>query len=369
MNGARAAALPAWADRGLVPLVSLIAAFLAVGLLLLTLGLNPLTAIRIMLQGSLGTLEGIGFTAYYATSFIFAGLAVAVAFHAGLFNIGGEGQATMAGLGAALAGIALPQMPGPWLACLCIMAAAGLGGLYGLIPGWLQASRGSHVVITTIMFNFLAAILLVYLLVGPLGKTGSMSPETAELPKAAQLLPMHSLMGSLGIPFPKTPLNVALFLALASTFLVWVLIYRSRLGYAIRTVGANPHAAAYAGISPQRVTMLAMTLSGALAGGIAVNEVLGVQHRLILDFTAGYGFVGIAVALMGRAHPAGIVPASILFGLLYQGGAELSFEMPAITRDIVVVISGVIILFVGALDGLFRQMVALVLRPAWGRTP
>jgi general nucleoside transport system permease protein len=375
MDGS-AATLPSWAERGLVPLAvmlvplaSLAAAFLMVGMLLLALGLNPLAAIRILLQGSLGTLEGIGFTAYYATSFIFAGLAVSVAFHAGLFNIGGEGQAVLAGLGAAMVALALPQFPGPWLAALCVLAAACLGGLYGLIPGWLQATRGSHVVITTIMFNFLAAILLVYLLVGPLGKAGSMSPETAEFARGAQLMPLHSLLGLAGIPFPETPLNVALVLALASTVLVWLLIYRSRLGYAIRTVGANPRAAAYAGISPQRITMLAMTLSGALAGGIAVNEVLGVQHRLVLDFTAGHGFVGIAVALMGRAHPAGIVLASILFGVLYQGGAELSFEMPAITRDIVVVIGGVIILFAGALDGMFRQMVARLLRPVTGRMP
>jgi simple sugar transport system permease protein len=154
-----------------------------------------------------------------------------------------------------------------------------------------------------------------------------------------------------------------LVLALAAAFAVWLLIYRSRLGYAIRVVGSNPTAAIYAGISPARITIIAMLLSGALAGGLAVNELMGYQHRLLLEFTAGYGFVGIAVALMGRAHPAGIILASLLFGILYQGGAELAFEQPAITRDMVVVISGIIILFAGALDGLFRRLLVRVLAP------
>ena len=147
-------------------------------------------------------------------------------------------------------------------------------------------------------------------------------------------------------------------LALFFAFGVWLLIYRSRLGNAIRTVGASPAAAVYAGISPARITMLTMALSGALAAGLALNEVLGVQQRLLPEFTSGYGFVGIAVALMGRAHPLGVVLAALLFGMLYQGGAELSFDHPTITRDMVTVIGGVLILFAGAFDGLFRRGVA-----------
>ena len=139
---------------------------------------------------------------------------------------------------------------------------------------------------------------------------------------------------------------------------VWLLIYRTRLGYALRCVGASQPAAVYAGISPEHVTMLAMTLSGALAAGLAVNEVMGVQQHLLLEFTSGYGFVGIAVALMGRAHPVGVLFAALLFGMLYQGGAELSFDHPSITRDMVTVIGGVLILFAGALDGLFRRGLA-----------
>jgi simple sugar transport system permease protein len=361
--GAAPAELPRWADVLLSPLLAVTAAFLVAGLVVLGIGESPLGATAIMLKGSLGSAEGLGFTLYYATSFIFTGLAVAVAFHAGLFNIGGEGQAIVAGIGAALVALTLPGLPGPWLAALCILAAALSGAAYGFVPGWLQATRGSHVVITTIMFNFLAAALIVYLLAGPMGKPGSMAPETPELAKGALLPAMHDVVAWAGMRLPRTPLNLSLALALLAALFVWLLIFRSRLGYAIRVTGANPRAAAYAGISPAQVTMAAMAISGALAGGLAVNEVLGVQHRLVLEFTGGYGFVGIAVALMGRAHPAGIILASLLFGVLYQGGAELAFERPAITRDMIVVIGAVLILFAGALDGLFRRLAGLMLRP------
>jgi simple sugar transport system permease protein len=190
-----------------------------------------------------------------------------------------------------------------------------------------------------------------------------MNPETPAFPAGAHLPFIHDLFAAAGVEVARSQLNVSLLLALAAAVGVWLLIYRSRLGYAIRVVGANPTAASYAGISQARVVMTAMAISGALAGGLAVNELMGYQHRLLLEFTGGYGFVGIAVALMGRAHPAGIVPASLLFGMLYQGGAELAFEQPAITRDMVVVIGGIIILFAGALDGLFRRALARAFAP------
>ena len=356
--------LPNWINYALLPLINLTLAFLVSGLVVWIIGENPWEALKLMLQGALGRGEGIGFTLFYATNFIFTGLSVAVAYHAGLFNIGSEGQAYVGGLGAALAALALDHYV-PWYVTMpfAIIGAALFGAAWALIPALLQAKRGSHIVITTIMFNFLAATLTVYLLVEAIGKPGSMQPETPEFAAHAVLTPMHKLLAPLGITLPSTPLNSAFLLALAALVAVWALIFRSRLGYAIRTVGANPRAAAYAGISPARITMVAMAISGALAGGLAVNEVMGVQHRLLLDFTAGYGFVGIAVALMGRGHPVGVALAALLFGVLYQGGAELSFDKPSITRDMVVVIGGVIILFAGALDGLFRRAVAALLRP------
>jgi len=350
--------LPRWADIALVPLISVAASLLVAGLVVIGIGENPLLATTLLLKGALGSVEGLSFTLYYATNFIFTGLAVAVAFHAGLFNIGGEGQASVAGIVLTFACLGLAPLPGFLLVPLAILAAAAGGALYAFVPGWLQATRGSHVVITTIMFNFIAANLSVYLLVEVMRKPGSMQPESAEFARHAILTPMHILLAPLGLKLPDTPLNSAFLLALAALFAVWLLIYRSRLGYEIRTVGANPRAAAYAGISPAQITMIAMAISGALAGGLAVNEVMGVQHRLTLDFTAGYGFLGIAVALMGRGHPAGVGLAALLFGVLYQGGTELSFDQPKITRDMVVVIGGVIILFAGALEGLFRRFTA-----------
>lgn len=353
--------LPRWAELALVPAVSVAAAFLVAGLVVLGIGESPLKATRILIEGSLGSGEALGFTLFYATNFIFTGLAVAVAYHAGLFNIGGEGQATLAGLGVALVCLHLDWLPGMLLVPSAIAAAALFGAAWAYGPGYLQARRGSHIVITTIMFNWLASVFMVYVVVNVLREPGSMNPETRAFPPAAAIPFVHDLLRALGIRAPASQLNLSLLLALLSAALVWLLIYRSRLGYAIRVVGQNPRAAVYAGISPERITVIAMVISGALAGGLAVNELMGYHHRLILEFSAGYGFVGIAVALMGRGHPFGIVLAALLFGMLYQGGAELSFEEPRITRDMIVVMGGIVILMAGALDGLFRRAVALVL--------
>ncbi|ADZ72111.1 ABC transporter permease [Polymorphum gilvum] len=345
--------LPRWVDFGLIPLLNLAAAFLVSGLVVLLIGESPLEAVGILVWGSLGFGEGIGFTLFYATNFIFTGLAVAVAFHAGLFNIGGEGQAYIGGLGVAWACLALDRIVPWWVTMpVAVLGAAAAGAAWAFVPAWLQARRGSHVVITTIMFNFIAASLMVYLLVNVMAKPGSMQPETrtfeagGRLPMLNDLLPFAS--------FGTAPVNLALVLALVAALAVWVLVWRTRLGYAIRTLGANPTAAVYAGISPARTIVVAMLISGGLAGMMAINEIMGSQHRLLIEFVSGYGFVGIAVALMGRAHPLGIVLAAILFGMLYQGGAELSFEKPAITRDMIVVIQGLVILFAGALEHMFR---------------
>jgi simple sugar transport system permease protein len=350
--------LPKWADVSLVPVLAVIVAFLVAGLVVLGIGESPVRASILLVQGALGSGEGIGYTLYYATNFIFTGLAVAVAFHAGLFNIGGEGQATMGGLGAALICLKLDFLPWWIVLPLAIMGAMAFGAVWAFIPGWLQVKRGSHVVITTIMFNFLAATLVVYLLVNVIGKPGSMSPETRVFEASAHLPYLHEALAAFGIIIPQSPLNLSFAIALVASFLVWLLIWHTKLGYAIRTVGHSPSAATYAGISIGKITMITMAISGALAGLLAVNEILGVQGRLLLEFSSGYGFIGIAVALMGRAHPLGIILAAILFGMLYQGGTELSFEMPRVTRDMIVAISGLVILFAGALDGLIRRPMA-----------
>ena len=347
--------LPVWADVALLPLINVAMAFIASGLIVAAIGQDPFEATWILLRGAFGYEESLGYTLYYTTNFLFTGLAVAVAFHAGLFNIGGEGQAYIGGLGVGLICLAFDDsLPFVLLLPLAIVAAALFGAGWAFIPAYLQARRGSHIVITTIMFNFIAASLMVYLLVNVLIQPGQMSPETRQFADTAWLPFAHEVFAWFGVTVAQSPLNVSLLWALICGVLVWALIWHTRWGYEIRSVGSNATAAVYAGILPSRVIILAMCLSGGLAGFVGINEIMGVQHRLLLDFSAGYGFTGIAVSLMGRNHPVGIVLASLLFGALYQGGAELSFENSAFSPELVVVIQGLVVLFSGALSFMLR---------------
>jgi len=356
--------VPAWVDLALLPAINLAAAFAVAGLVIAFLGENPFKAMALLVYGALGYGEAIGFTLYYATNFVFTGLAVAVAFHAGLFNIGGEGQAYISGLGVSLVALSLDAFLPWWVVFpLAILGAAATGAAWAFIPAYLQAKRGSHIVITTIMFNFIAAALMTYLLVNVFIKPGQQSPESRAFEPGTWMPFVHELAGALGLAVAKSPLNLSILLAIVAAVGVWVLLWRTRWGYALRVVGFNETAAVYGGIAPARVVVAAMVLSGALAGMVAVNELMGVQHRLMLNFTGGYGFVGIAVALMGRNHPVGICLAALLFGALYQGGAELSFDMPRLTKEVVVVIQGLIILFCVAFEGLFRPRLAALFRP------
>ena len=342
--------LPRWIDIGVVPVLNVAMALLVSAILLLVVGADPLESVAIMISGAVGYEEGLGYTLYYATNFVFTGLAVAIAFHAGLFTIGGEGQAYIGGLGIGLAMLLLDStLPALLLLPLSILMAALFGGAWALVPAYLQAYRGSHIVITTIMFNFIASALMVYLMVNVLIMPGQQSPESREFLDAAQLPFMHEVLAWFGIEFARSPLNLSALWALLCCVGLWLFIWRSRWGYEVRAVGFNEKAAIYGGIDPKKVILLSMCLSGALAGFVGFNEISGVHHRLLLNFTAGYGFTGIAVSLMGRNHPFGIVLASLLFGMLYQGGAELAFEVSTITREMVVAIQGFVILFSGAL--------------------
>ncbi len=358
-------ALPGWAELGLMPLLNVLLALLVSGLVVLAAGQDPVEAVRVMVSGALGSGEAIAYTLYYATDMVFTGLAVAVAFHCGLFNIGAEGQAYVAGLGAALVCLFLDRLPGIVVVPLACIAAAGFGAGWAAIPGWLQAKRGSHVVITTIMFNFISYALIVYLIVNWLIAPGQGAPESRTFAAHTWMPRLGDWLAALGIAAPSSPLNAATLIAMTCLVAVWLLIFRSRLGYAIRVVGASPRAAVYAGIDPGRHIIIAMLISGALAGGVALNEVMGGAHKLLIGFTAGYGFTGIAVALIGRNHPVGVLLAALLFGALYQGGAELAFDMPAISPDLVVVLQGLVILFTGALGMMLRPALARVI----GRQP
>ena len=360
--------MPKWAEVVLVPLVSLILAAILSALVILGIGEDPIAAVKLMVEGALGSTYGWGYTLYYATNFMFTGLAVAVAFHARLFNIGGEGQAMLGGLGVALVCVYLPWPH--W--SLALIAAAGAAALFGAawaaIPAYLQAKRGSHIVITTIMFNFIAAALLNYMLVNIMRPEGSMDPASARFPESVHLPTLHEMLAPFGIAFSKAaPANISLVIAVIACVLVWALIWRTRLGYEIRAYGHSETGALYAGISPVRITLIAMLISGGLAGLMAINNVMGEAERLVLNATEGAGFIGIAVALMGRSHPFGVFLAAILFGFLYQGGAELAL-WTSIPRELIVVIQALVILLTGALDNMVRMpLEKLFLRARKGR--
>lgn len=347
--------MPKWADVVLIPLISLLLAAILSALVILAIGESPMNALKIMVDGALGSTYGWGYTLYYATNFIFTGLAVSIAFHARMFNIGGEGQAMIGGLG-----VALVCMYVPWphwsLALLGgTVAAALFGAAWATIPAFLQAKRGSHIVITTIMFNFIAAALLNYLLIGALKPQGSMEPATGKFPEATHLPNLHDVLGFFGIEFSKAaPANITFFVAILACVAVWALIWRTKLGYEIRAFGHSESAAKYAGISPTKIIMVSMLISGGLAGMMAINNVQGEAERLVLNAVEGAGFIGIAVALMGRSHPFGVFLAAILFGFLYQGGAELAL-WTKIPREMIVVIQALVILFTGALDNMVRM--------------
>jgi simple sugar transport system permease protein len=347
--------MPKWAEVILVPLISLLLAAIISALVILAIGEDPIAAAKLMVTGAFGSTYGWGYTLYYATNFMFTGLAVSIAFHARLFNIGGEGQAALGGLGVALACLYIPW-PHWSLALVGAAVAAGLfGAAWAAIPAYLQARRGSHIVITTIMFNFIAASLLNYVLVNLLRPKGSMDPASARFPDAMHLPTLHELLDPLGIAFSKSaPANVSLLVAIAACVFLWVLIWRTRLGFEIRSFGHSESAAKYAGMPPFKIIMVTMLISGALAGMMAINNVMGEAERLVLNSVEGAGFIGIAVALMGRSHPLGVFIAAILFGFLYQGGAELAL-WTAIPRELIVVIQALVILFTGALDNMVRM--------------
>lgn len=343
--------IPAWASMIVLPLLNIFFAFAFAAIIFVAVDVNPIEAAKVMINGALGYQEGIGYTLYYATNFIFTGLAVAVAFSAGLFNIGGEGQAYIGGLGVGLACLGLDHVLPFWAILPITMLASMLfGAAWAFIPAYLQAYRGSHIVITTIMFNFIASSLMVYLMVNVLKLDGQMAPVSRLFESSAVMPMFHEVVGWFGLSFDESPMNLSFIIALFCCVLVWLLLWRTRWGYAIRAMGASPTAAEYGGINHKRLIIIVMLISGALSGMLSLNEVQGYSQQLKLDFVAGYGFTGIAVCLIGRNHPVGIILASILFGVLYQGGAELSFDFPNIDREMIQVVQGLVVLFSGALS-------------------
>ena len=346
------------------PLLAVIAAFLIGGIIVLAIGDNPIEVYRLLLTSAFSfhdalgnfTFDNWGYTLFYATPLIFTGLAVALAFKCGLLNIGAEGQLYLGAFAAAWIGITFGGLPGFLLIPLAMVAAILAGALWGAIPGVLKARFGSHEVINTIMLNFIAVGILSYLTQRHYKVVGDPIMQTVEIAEQGHLARVHTLLSPLGINFPeRIPLNFAFILALLTCVVFYIFLWRTKWGYEIRAVGSNPSAAEYGGISVRNQIILAMAISGGIAGMVGINEVLGYRHRYYHDFSANYGFTGIAVALLGRNHPVGIVLAAILFGALIRGGLFVDIFTDHVSKDLVQVLQAIIILFV-AMEALFRGL-------------
>ncbi|MEK7823741.1 MAG: ABC transporter permease [Candidatus Eisenbacteria bacterium] len=316
------------------PLIAVALALAAGAAFILAIGEDPLGIYALMLYQTFGTGYGIGQALFKATPLIFCGLAVAVGFRAGLFNIGVEGQLTVAAFAAALAGAGLAHQPAVLLLPLTLLVAMVVGAAWGAVPGVLKARFGAHEVINTIMLNFIAAALVSYL-----GRSvfQPATVRTAEVGAGAMLPRLDMWWPALR----GSPANVSLAIGLLAAFAVGVLLFRTRLGYELRALGLNAPAAQYGGV-PLGVTQVkAMAISGALAGLAGMNFVLGYKHFFELGFSAGAGFLGIAVALLGRNHPAGVVLAALFFGALSYGGLAINQRVP---KELVDVLQAIVIL-------------------------
>ena len=411
--------LPAWVRLGVVPAVQILLAFAVASLLIFAIGQDPGKAIGLYFEKVLGTAAGWSTLLFYATTLIFTGLSVAMAFQAGMFNIGSEGQGVLGAIGITIFAVAVlgPMLVAPdyagtqgmspttrdqiigsnYLGQIVLFIAAGAFGMaWAFIPGFLQAYRGSHLVITTIMFNFIASALLLYLLSqnGPL-----VAPDSIGDPKSASFHPalwldniggwfqaqIEVLKASGERPdrlmrtLAKSKVNSSLIVALLMAFLFWIFMWRTRWGFAVRAIGANPNASHYAGINVKATMVLAVCLSGMLAGLAATNILLGSsgsagEHLMRDTGLNGLGFVGIAVALMGRNHPIGVVLSALLFGSLYAWGENLQGVAAQlikldIDREFIVAIQGLVILFTGALYYMVLQLVLRVIGLFWKPKP
>lgn len=336
------------------PLVAVVFAFLAGGLIVLLMGDSPLAVYELILSSSFGSVDGICYTIFNATPLIFTGLAVAVAFKCGLLNIGAEGQLTVGALAAAWVGFTFTTLPGFVVIPMCIIAAMLAGGAWGAVPGILKAKFGAHEVINTIMMNFIAAGLVSYLTQYHFKVPGDAILQTKEISQHAYLWRIHDLIGSI----PKhVPVNVAFLVAIIACLLVYVFLWKTKWGYELRAAGSSPTAAEYGGISVPRNIILAMSLSGALAGLVSVNEVLGYRHRYYDGFSPGYGFIGIAVALLGRNHPVGIFFSALLFGALIRSQLFIDIFTDKVSKDLTIVLQAIIILSV-ACEAPLRRLFA-----------
>ena len=370
----------------LVPVLAVITGLILGGLVMFATGSNPIEAYRALFTGSFGTPSTIiaGIQTYFATGdnndlvksiypfteslvtatpYIFAGLSVAIGFRAGLFNIGAEGQFFIGALCSAFVGYSIKGLPMIVHLPLALLAGALGGAFWGMIPGYLKARFGAHEVVNTIMMNWIAFRLSDWLLTGPM-QASNFRPVTPNVQASAELP-----------RFFEDPLrfNLGFFLALLFAYLVYWLLFKTTLGFEIRSVGANPDAAKYAGMSIIKNIVLVMSLAGGLAGLAGSAQVLGVDHWVGQGFSAGYGFDAIALALLGKSHPFGVVLAALLFGFLRSGATNMQ-SMAGIPIDIISIIQGLVIVFIAApaiIRWLYRikslKVEETVLTRGWGK--
>lgn len=289
-----------------------------------------------LFSGSLGNAAAISESLVAATPYIFTGLAVAVGFRGGLFNIGGEGQLLVGAAVAVIIGYSF-QLPAVIHLPLALLGGMAGGALYASIPGILKAKTGAHEVINTIMLNYIAFRFFDWAFTGPLRRPGGDRPVTAEIFPTAYLPQL----------FEGYRFHWGFFLALLTAFVIWWLLFKTTLGFEIRTVGANPNAARYGGIKITRIIVLTMAISGGLAGLAGTNEVLGLNHFLAGGFSSGYGFDAIALALLGKSHPLGVVLAALLFGTLRNGATRMQ-SIASIPIDIISIVQALVIVFIAA---------------------
>ena len=320
---------------------------------------NPVQVYNAIFKAALSSRDGWGNVLYRATPLIFTGLAVALAFQCGLFNIGGEGQMVMGGFAITWIGFTFAKLPGFLLIPFCIMGGAALGAMWASIPGYLKARRGVHEVVSTIMLNWIAVAFTQYLTMAYKPKDDWI-PHTYKIAEAAQLSRLAEYLNAIGIDFPKSNLvNTAIFLAFGTVIFAAFLLKRTKLGYEIRSVGINPTAAECAGISVGKNTILAMAISGAMAGMAGVNQVMGYKHRFRYGVFEGLGFDGIGVAFIGRNSPVGVVLAAILFGILDHGGLAIDVST-RVPREIVLVLKAAILIFVVVSGEISKRMIKLI---------
>src|SRR5256714_5313754 len=345
----------------LFPLIAVIAAFVVGGIFVLAIGDSPIKAYSELIGNAFAWPDGIGYTLFNATPLIFTGLAVAVAFRCGLLNIGAEGQLYIAAFATAwvsmkFGGVVVDvfgqkvsyswmTLPAVILVPLAIFAAIFAGAFWGAIPGFLKARFGSHEVINTIMLNFIAVALCSYFTQYHYKVPGDPIMQSAPIGESAHIAHLGKFIP--GLP-ERIPVNLAFILALIACALVYVFLWKTKWGYEIRATGANPSAAEYGGISVRKQIVLAMAVSGGLAGMVGINEVLGYHHRYYDGFSDNYGFTGIAVALLGRNHPVGVLLAAILFAILLRGGIFVDAFTDHVSKDIVQILQALVILFVAA---------------------